>query len=562
MGSGRDKRKKVTGKKPGAGAGKTERKTELNESKKGRRQERAAQGGEDDIDALLARFRLQDEKHTSVEKDNEVLLYGGEWYDGERDKMYVYGDVYVLNVDKQTWKRVISPNGPLPRTSHQAVCTRTALWVWGGEFTSLNQEKFRHYSDLWRLNLADWTWEQIPSKGGPSPRSGHRMVLHGKQLLLFGGFFDNGKETRYFNDVWSYDTEELRWMLLGPKAGHTAPSPRGGCQLALTGDQLYIFGGYSVKKAEPDSGGCSGSLAGYSFLPNKKKGGKGEEDEGKGVVHDDVWCLDLKSLEFERIKRQGMAPNQRTAFGLVTHRKRAVLFGGIMDQEGKASKLEGWHTSGDRVYSELFNELYQFNLDSRRWFPLGLRIPKKAVKTEAAAGAAPAELVEEQQQQQQPAQQQDASSRHSSSSLPPGVSPEMHAVLQRMLADKSGLVHTAAATIQANFRGYRAYKTYRLGGEISELLYSPATYGLDLSSKDLIKPRARAAPMLCVLRNTMWMLGGQVEIGHTDIVLDDLWSLDLSKLDGWKCLKANTATDDAFRELSDGEWESGTDSDA
>lgn len=172
--------------------------------------------------------------------------------------------------------------------------------MWGGEFTSLNQEKFRHYSDLWRLNLADWTWEQIPSKGGPSPRSGHRMVLHGKQLLLFGGFFDNGKETRcaglgacpqqhagrhphkpslhaascrpscppaaihthlpprYFNDVWSYDTEELRWMPLGPKAGHTAPSPRGGCQLALTGDQLYIFGGYSVKKAERDSGGCSG----------------------------------------------------------------------------------------------------------------------------------------------------------------------------------------------------------------------------------------------------------------------------------------------------------------
>jgi hypothetical protein len=59
----------------------------------------------------------------------------------------------------------------------------------------------------------------------------------------------------------------------------------------------------------------------------------------------------------------------------------------------------------------------------------------------------------------------------------------------------------------------QAYKTYRLGGEISELLYSPATYGLDLSSKDLIKPRARAAPMLCVLRNTMWMLGGQVRRG-------------------------------------------------
>lgn len=56
---------------------------------------------------------------------------------------------------------------------------------------------------------------------------------------------------------------------------------------------------------------------------------------------------------------------------------------------------------------------------------------------------------------------------------------------------------------------------------MSELLYSPATYGIDLSSKDFIKPRARAAPMLCVLRNTLWMLGGQVEISHTDIVLGE-----------------------------------------
>jgi hypothetical protein len=46
-----------------------------------------------------------------LQKENEVILYGGEWYDGERDKTHVYSDVYVLNVDKQAWKRVVSPNG-------------------------------------------------------------------------------------------------------------------------------------------------------------------------------------------------------------------------------------------------------------------------------------------------------------------------------------------------------------------------------------------------------------------------------------------------------------------
>lgn len=121
----------------------------------------------------------------------------------------------------------------------------------------------------------------------------------------------------------------------------------------------------------------------------------------------------------------------------------------------------------------------------------------------------------------------------------------------------------------------------------------------------MIKPRARAAPMLCVLRNTLWMLGGQVEISHTDIVLgalwvwvggqdlcrlhrasllphsppahclllhsppwhppqpllrtDDLWSLDLNKLDCWRCVKENAVGEEAFRELSSDEWETGSD---
>jgi hypothetical protein len=30
-----------------------------------------------------------------------------------------------------------------------------------------------------------------------------------------------------------------------------------------------------------------------------------------------------------------MTPNPRTAFGMVTHRSRAIMFGGILDAEGK-----------------------------------------------------------------------------------------------------------------------------------------------------------------------------------------------------------------------------------
>ena len=45
-------------------------------------------------------------------------------------------------------------------------------------------------------------WEKIDAPGGPSPRSGHRMVLFRKKLVLFGGFQDNNRSTpKYFNDV-------------------------------------------------------------------------------------------------------------------------------------------------------------------------------------------------------------------------------------------------------------------------------------------------------------------------------------------------------------------------
>ena len=47
---------------------------------------------------------------------------------------------------------------------------------------------------------------------------------------------------------------------------------------------------------------------------------------------------------------------------------------------------------------------------------------------------------------------------------------------------------------------------------MSELLYSPAAYGIDIAARDAPRPRARANPMLAVAGNTLWLLGGVVEV--------------------------------------------------
>jgi hypothetical protein len=129
---------------------------------------------------------------------------------------------------------------------------------------------------------------------------------------------------------------------------------------------------------------------------------------------------------------------------------------------------------GDKLYSELFNELYQFNFDSRRWFPMVVRPPRKEQpsKQEAAegsgssgeaaaaagqqqaqdgsaggsSGAGPGEGRQQQEQQQEQQQQQ--------RQVLPGVSPEMSAILQKAMADKNSVFFRAAVRIQARYRGY------------------------------------------------------------------------------------------------------------
>lgn len=83
------------------------------------------------------------------------------------------------------------------------------------------QEKFRHYRDLWRLDLANYEWEQLKVKKGPTARSGHRMLAHKNKLLLFGGFHDDDKTQAWgacfplwhFQDFWANIYLKLFWHI-------------------------------------------------------------------------------------------------------------------------------------------------------------------------------------------------------------------------------------------------------------------------------------------------------------------------------------------------------------
>ena len=82
---------------------------------------------------------------------------------------------------------------------------------------------------------------------------------------------------------------------------------------------------------------------------------------------------------------------------------------------------------------------------------------------------------------------------------------------------RSRKCHCAVLAADQAATSAQAYKTYKLGGKLSEMLYSPAAYGVDFSGRDLPRPKARANAHLAVVGNTLWLMGGLVEVrlpGH------------------------------------------------
>lgn len=104
--------------------------------------------------------------------------------------------------------------------------------------------------------------------------------------------------------------------------------------------------------------------------------------------------------------------------------------------------------------------------------------------------------------------------------------------------------------------------------QVSELLYSPAVAGV-VAPKNVPRPTARMNTLLAVSGKRLLLYGGVFESGDNEITLDDLWGLDLARLDGWKLYipatvdikKYMDAADAAGEDSSDEGWEEDDDDD-
>lgn len=218
----------------------------------------------------------------------------------------MYNDVFRWHVEKNEWKHIESLNTPPPRCSHQAVCYRDRVYIFGGEYATLDQ--FYHYRDLWYLDLKTNIWHEIRPQSqdsqAPSPRSGHRMILWRNCLVVFGGFYEALREVKWFNDLFFFHLGEERWIPIPIKSSSTSsiPKPRSGFVMGLHAaeDILYIYGGFSKEK-ETVVSTLQNANQTHSNNKNKNKSQQqSQQDHNKkkseSKVHTDMWMLNLKSI--------------------------------------------------------------------------------------------------------------------------------------------------------------------------------------------------------------------------------------------------------------------------
>ncbi|OAQ72155.1 kelch repeats protein [Pochonia chlamydosporia 170] len=461
-----------------------------------------------DLDAVLEEYRRQQEQFLKVTEmvcdgpprpraastlmasptdTNNLLLFGGEYFNGSLAQFY--NDLHIYNINRDEWRCVTSPNAPLPRSGH--AWTRASnpnhVYLFGGEFSSPKQGTFHHYSDFWRLEPATREWTKIEVKGkdkSPPARSGHRMTYWKQYIILFGGFQDTSNQTKYLADLWIFDTVNFVWLCPTLPQAQLKPDARSSFTLLPCDTGAVLYGGYSRVKATVNL---------------KKKAGKSQNQGQKNVlipkVHDDCFFLRMAlpaadagpnsppTVRWERRKKPANPPNPSRAGATMTwHKGRGILFGGVHDVEASEEGMD----------SEFFNQLFAWNIERNRFMPLGLRKPrqqKKAASEQQRVGRRGRAQANEEE------------------------------LLRQLAALETGASLDDVEGIEIEKKEEEPEVDEKPAREM------PVT---------MEPPHIRFNAQMAVQDDVLYIYGGTFEKGDREFTFDDLYAIDLSKLDGCK----------------------------
>ena len=566
---------------------------------------------EDNFDALLEVYRKKDKNvSTSVleplegfpppranatltladDKNGYLYLFGGEYYDGVEN--IVLNDLFRWDPTKNEWRQIITPNPrPGPRCAHSTVYYRNALYVLAGELATADQ--YHHYKDLWRFDLGTLTWEEIQPRStgtAPTARSGHAAFVWKHYMIVFGGFYEALKDTRWYNDVCVLDLQTLQWLDIPHSKLTSRPEARSACNVGLKGDVAVIHGGFS-KLRNPTT-------------------------KAESKVHTDAWLLNLKPIlqgkppTWERLSSRhkgAINPSNRSGTASVTYKDRMLLFGGVVDTE------EHHH----RVDSVFYNELYAFDMERKTWFPVRVKASsQKEGKTRRRRKKDVTEDVDDEVDQQEDDGSEEVSSDFEADDDTDNAAMssgwDLDKLRSNMFAfiDGHGNIVYEKIEEEDNNESYDAdtgEATKAKGDVVDEAKEddtdeeeeeeakeedngedeqenevvneamikmaidvtqnigngnTQSSQGHIVPSSSVMKVNkesgvpeavARTEPLprinatVVVRSNVLYVYGGLLEVGDREVTLDDCWAFDLRKRDKWRCLNEGTMHKQVWR---------------
>ncbi|KOS19489.1 Kelch repeat-containing protein 3 [Escovopsis weberi] len=475
-----------------------------------------------DLDDVLEEFRRQQELFLKVtetvvdgpprpraastlmaspHESGSLLLFGGEYFNGSVAQFY--NDLHVYNIARDEWRCVTSPNAPLPRSGH--AWTRASnpqhVYLFGGEFSSPKQGTFHHYSDFWRLEPATREWTKIEARGkagSPPARSGHRMTYWKQYIVLFGGFQDTSNQTRYLADLWVFDTVNYVWHQPALPAAQLKPDARSSFSLLPSEQGAVLYGGYSRVKATValKKGGGGGG--------NKKGHSQGSRNVLIPKIHEDCFYLRMAppaadagptappTVRWERRKRPANAPAPTRAGATMSwHKGRGILFGGVHDVEQSEEGMD----------SEFFNQLFAWNIERNRFMPLALRKRPQQRRGNQAG-------------EQRVTRRNRAAAREEE-------------LLKQLAALQAG---EGGGDGDVDMDREEGAEQREDQGEEDEEEEKPKRE----MAVSMEPPHVRFNAQLTVQNDVLYIYGGTYEKGDREFTFDDLYAIDLVKLDGFK----------------------------
>jgi len=315
--------------------------------------------------------------HTLTISGTNGFMFGG---CDDSEPIGPTNDMFLLKMSgtEMEWARVETPDdgqGPAPRWRHSATMVDDLnLMIFGGFHSGTNR-----FNDVWYFNVVAMEWTQptppqseftprgnhLPSRamqpGVPSPRGAHSATLIDKKVWVFGGYGGLGYSRRDFDDVYTWDTEEMSWDKVKTKG--TAPEKRSAhtaCAVVTEHlKQLFVFGGWNSMtqfsdmhildtrtlqwSSVPGEGLCldgeprwNMSACAVVAIPHWKffvfggTSGKLTEEDSQGQYRNDITVYDTGHGRWVKPEVVGDVPSPRadTEIAYDARGSRIVMFGG------------------------------------------------------------------------------------------------------------------------------------------------------------------------------------------------------------------------------------------